>query len=72
MILFDAITRVNAAGNIEFGANEDCYANLISALKATSLDCVTGHITFDANNNPIKECVIIGIQDGAYKFETKI
>lgn len=32
------------------------------------MDGVTGHITFDENNNPIKTLSIIQIKDGAYHF----
>jgi ABC-type branched-chain amino acid transport systems, periplasmic component len=41
---------------------------IITALAATDLDCVTGHITFDENRNPIKDCVIVQIKDGANHF----
>ena len=40
-------------------------------MAATYLACVTGHITFDERNNPIKEVSIIKIQNGAYSFATK-
>jgi hypothetical protein len=39
------------------------------------MDCVTGHLTFDETNNPIKECTIIkiAVTDGvaAYEFYGK-
>ncbi len=81
-ILFEALKQVDtAAANAEsasdenvvpLGATPESYAAVIEALKKTDMDCITGHITFDANNNPIKECTIICIEDGAYHFETKI
>ena len=69
-IMCNAIGKALDDG-VELGANADSYAAIISELKKTDLDCVTGHITFDENNNPVKECVIIGVQDGAYTFVTK-
>ena len=69
-ILCEALTRAYEGG-AKLDASAESYAAVVSELKATDLDCVTGHITFDANNNPIKECVIIGIENGQYKFITK-
>ncbi|SMC55373.1 ABC transporter substrate-binding protein [Papillibacter cinnamivorans] len=42
---------------------------VIDAMDKTDMDCVTGHITFDENNNPIKSCAIIKIVNGAYSYE---
>ena len=53
------------------GATAECRQAIIDAMAATDLDCVTGHITFDENNNPIKDCTIIGIENGAYKYIAK-
>lgn len=69
-IMCAAVAKVYEDG-VELGASAESYAAIVAALKATDLDCVTGHITFDANNNPVKDCVIIGVEDGAYKFITK-
>jgi branched-chain amino acid transport system substrate-binding protein len=41
---------------------------IIDAMAASEIDCVTGTIKFDENRNPIKECSIIQIKDGANKF----
>lgn len=60
-ILFDAIER---AGSTDKVAIKD-------ALKATNLESVTGHLTFDENNNPIKEAFMIKIENGENKFEAK-
>lgn len=70
LILYDAIQRVDASG-VAIGATEESYRAIIDAMFETDLDCVTGHITFDADNNPIKECSIIQIQDGTYRFVAK-
>jgi branched-chain amino acid transport system substrate-binding protein len=58
-VLFDAMER---AGTTESAA-------VIAAMKETDLECVTGHITFNEKNNPIKTCSIITIKDGAYKLD---
>jgi len=41
---------------------------VIDAMKATDMNCVTGHITFDEYNNPQKTAVIINITGGQAKF----
>lgn len=66
MIVCDALERVNNdAVKID---GENSYEAIIEALRATEVDGVTGHITFDENNNPIKTLSIIQIKDGAYHF----
>lgn len=62
MILFNAIEK---AGSTDKDAIRD-------ALKATEIDAVTGHITFDEDNNPIKEAFMIKIVNGENKFEAKV
>ncbi|MFA6948171.1 MAG: ABC transporter substrate-binding protein [Eubacteriales bacterium] len=69
-ILCDAIKTVDSS-DITLGATAESYAAVIDALRATDRDCVTGHITFDEDGNPIKDCKIIGIKDGAYYFVDK-
>ncbi|MBQ9988525.1 MAG: ABC transporter substrate-binding protein [Clostridia bacterium] len=66
IILIDALKKVDAAGT----DLSDRQA-VIDAIAATDLDCVTGHITFDENNNPIKDCTIIKIVNAQYTFVTK-
>lgn len=66
MIVCDALERVNNDGVKIDG--ESSYEAIIKALRATEVDGVTGHITFDENNNPIKTLSIIQIKDGAYHF----
>lgn len=61
MILVDALKR---AGSTDAQA-------IIDALDATDMDCVTGHVTYDENNNPIKSCAIIQIIGGEYVLNTK-
>lgn len=66
MIVCDALERVYNDGTKIDG--ESSYEAIIEALRATEVDGVTGHITFDENNNPIKPLSIIQIKDGAYHF----
>lgn len=66
MIVCDALERVNNDGVKIDG--ESSYEAIIETLRATEVDGVTGHITFDENNNPIKTLSIIQIKDGAYHF----
>ncbi|WP_294657645.1 ABC transporter substrate-binding protein [uncultured Fusobacterium sp.] len=47
-------------------------AELTKAIKASDMDGVTGHLTFDENNNPIKAVTIIKIQDGKYIFDSVV
>lgn len=44
---------------------------VIEALKTTSMDSVTGHITFDENGDTTKTVTIIKIQDGELQLETQ-
>lgn len=62
MILMDAISR---AGSTDGVAIKD-------ALATTDLDCVSGHVTYDENRNPIKPATIVTIKDGAAKFYTSV
>ena len=41
---------------------------IIDAVKATDMDCVTGHVTFNEYNNPEKTAAIINITGGAAKY----
>lgn len=70
-ILYTAILKVDTEGAVAIAAAADSYQAVIDAMKATDLDCVTGHITFDEHNNPIKECTIIQIKDAKYNFVSR-
>lgn len=48
-------------GGTELTADTECWNKIIAALDATDIDCVTGHVTYDENNNPNKTCAIIKI-----------
>lgn len=45
---------------------------LTKAIKASNMNGVTGHLTFDENNNPIKAVTIIKVQDGKYIFDSVV
>ena len=66
MILVAALEIAEKSGN-EHGS--DAYRTaVIRAMAATDLEVVTGHITYDRFNNPIKSAVIIEISDGMARF----
>lgn len=56
---------------IEEAGNTDSDA-IIDAMKNLEYEGVTGNITFDDNNNPIKTVSIILIKDGEYTLYTKM
>ena len=58
-------TAINAAGTTDKDA-------VIAQLKATDLDCATGHITFNDHNDPIKSAFIMGFKDGVPSLVTRI
>lgn len=69
-IMFSAIKTTEDGGQT-IDTSAECRQTIIDSLKATDLDCLTGHITFDENNNPIKECTIIKIQGGKDEYVEK-
>jgi branched-chain amino acid transport system substrate-binding protein len=69
-ILYAALANVENAGT-ELGATAESYAATIEQMKATDLTGLTGRITFDENNNPIKEVSIIKIENAQYNFFMK-
>ena len=58
MLLFKAI---EAAEGLD-------YEDVVAALKASNVDCVTGNITFDDHNDPIKTATIMTFTDGVKTF----
>jgi len=66
MILIAALEKAEATGS---DAGSDAYkTTVIEAIKATDMDCVTGHVVYNEYNNPEKSAVIINITDGEAKF----
>ena len=64
MILAAAIEKAEASGK----TGDDYRKAIIAAMKATDMDCVTGHVTFNEYNNPEKSAAIINITGGAAKY----
>lgn len=64
---YDAVyllkNAMEAAGSTEKEA-------VAKALKEISFDGVTGSLTFDENNNPVKAVTIIKVTNGQYKFDS--
>ncbi len=57
-IMLDAMEK---AGTTDFAA-------VVDAMKNSDLQGVTGHITFDENNNPVKSAFIMNIENGKEVF----
>ena len=68
-IMVEAIKSAEDKG-LTAGSDEYKQA-VIDAIKGTDIDGVTGHFTFDDNNNPIKDVLIITIKDGNYSLHSK-
>ena len=66
MIICAAIEKAEASG--AKAGSDDYREAIIAAMKATDMDCVTGHVTYDQYNNPEKSAAIITITAGAAKF----
>jgi branched-chain amino acid transport system substrate-binding protein len=66
MILMAAVEIAEDDG-YEHGS-DDYRLAIMDALRATNLDGVTGHITYDQYNNPIKSAFMIEIRDGEARF----
>ena len=67
MILAAAIEKAEASG--AKAGSDDYRQAIIDAMKATDMDCVTGHVTFNEYNNPEKTAAIINIVGGGTKEE---
>ncbi len=61
-IMADAIKR---AGSTDADA-------IVAALAATDLECVTGHVTFDGNGDPIKSVAVTEFKDGEAVLNAKV
>ena len=66
MILVAALEKADQTGT---AVGSDAYRQaIIDAMRATNMECVTGHVTYDSLNNPIKSAVIINITGGEARF----
>ncbi len=48
------------------------YKDVVEALKKVEIEGVTGSLKFGENNNPIKSCAIMKIQDGQYILDSYV
>lgn len=69
MNLINALEKVSETMDID--NSDECRAAIIAQLAATSIDGVTGHITYDADHNSQKACFVIEIVDGDYTLYGK-
>ena len=53
-------------------AGADDTTKVKTALEGISFDAVSGHITYDAQHNPIKSAVIVQVKDGKKTFLTSV
>ncbi len=66
MILLAAVEAAEAQG-LE-AASEEYKQAVVDSMKATDMECVTGHVTYNEFNDPEKTAVIINITGGEAKF----
>ena len=66
---YDAAYMVKAA--IEKAGTTEKQA-VIDALKTLDYDGVTGHLTFDEKNNPVKAVTVLKIVNGEYTFDSVV
>ena len=66
---YDAAYMMKAA--IEKAGTTDKQA-VVNALKTLDYDGVTGHLTFDENNNPVKAVTVLKIVNGEYTFDSVV
>jgi len=66
MILVAALEKAEAGKHAT--GSEEYRLEVIAHMRATDMECVTGHITYDEFNNPIKSAVIINITGGEARF----
>ena len=66
---YDAVYMVKKA--VENAGSTDKEA-VVDALKNIEYDGITGYLTFDEHNNPVKAVTILKITNGEYIFDSKI
>ena len=66
---YDAAYMMKVA--IEKAGTTDKQA-VVDALKNLDYDGVTGHLTFDENNNPVKAVTVLKIVNGEYTFDSVV
>lgn len=66
---YDAVYMMKSA--IEKAGSTD-KQKIVDALKGIEYDGVTGYLTFDDHNNPIKAVTVLKIENGKYIFDSKV
>lgn len=66
---YDAVYMMKSA--IEKAGTTD-KQKIVDALKGIEYDGVTGYLTFDDHNNPIKAVTVLKIENGKYVFDSKV
>ena len=66
---YDAIYMMKSA--IEKAGTTD-KQKVVDALKGIEYDGITGYLTFDDHNNPIKAVTVLKIENGKYVFDSKV
>lgn len=66
---YDAIYMMKSA--IEKAGTTD-KQKVVDALKGIEYDGITGYLTFDDHNNPVKAVTVLKIENGKYIFDSKV
>lgn len=66
---YDAVYMMKTA--IEKAGGTD-KQKIVDALKGIEYDGVTGYLTFDDHNNPVKAVTVLKIENGKYVFDSKV
>ena len=66
---YDAVYMMKSA--IEKAGTTD-KQKVVDALKGIEYDGVTGYLTFDDHNNPVKAVTVLKIENGKYVFDSKV
>lgn len=66
---YDAVYMMKSAIEKSGGTDKQ---KIVDALKGIEYDGVTGYLTFDDHNNPIKAVTVFKIENGKYVFDSKV
>lgn len=66
---YDAVYMAKQAIETSKSTNKE---DVVKAIKNINFDGVTGQLTFDENNNPVKQVTLLKIEDGTYKFDSLV
>ena len=66
---YDAVYMMKSA--IEKAGSTD-KQKVVDALKGIEYDGITGYLTFDDHNNPVKAVTVLKIENGKYVFDSKV